>query len=137
MSEPVTKPLPRITLDSADFWRFTAEGQLMLRRCNACGNQMYYPRITCTNCLSTDLGWVQACGRGKVHAVSVIYRASHEAFKAEGPYALAIVELEEGPRMMTNIVGCPPEDVAIDMAVELWFEPRGDVAIPLFRPAQN
>ena len=131
------KPVPRITRDSAEFWKFTTEGKLMLRRCEVCGNQMYYPRITCTKCLSTNLGWVEASGRGHVHAVSVIHRPSVEAFRAGGPYALAIVDLEEGQRMMTNIVDCAPEDVVIDMPVQLVFEPRGDVAIPLFRPVQD
>ncbi|RYG87213.1 MAG: Zn-ribbon domain-containing OB-fold protein [Alphaproteobacteria bacterium] len=137
VSDPLMKPTPRITQDSVEFWQFTTEGKLMLRHCNACGNQMYYPRIICTQCLSTDLGWTQASGRGRVYAVSIIHRAAVEAFRAGGPYALAIVALEEGQRLMTNIVDCAPEDVVIDMPVELVFEPRGDVAIPLFRPAQS
>lgn len=135
MGAALAKPVPVATADSVDFWRFAADGQLMLRQCNACGNRMFYPRIVCARCLSTDLGWAAASGRGRVYAVTTIHRAPDEIFRADVPYTLAIVELDEGARMMCNIVDCSPERVAIDMPVEVVFEKRGETAaIPQFRP---
>ena len=135
MSDAVAKPVPQPNVDSAEFWAFAGAERLMLRHCKACGNLMYYPRILCTKCMSTDLDWVEACGRATVHAFTLIYRAPVPAFKGEVPYPLAIVELEEGPRMMSNIVDCPAEAVAIGMPLELVFEQRGEMKVPQFRPA--
>ncbi len=135
MTDAPAKPAPRPTADSADFWRYCAEGSLMLRHCRACDATMFYPRILCTNCMSTDLDWRPASGRGTVHAVSVVYRAPGDAFRPDVPYVIALVELAEGPRLMSNIVDCPPDEVHIDMPVRLRFESRGpDIAIPQFAP---
>lgn len=132
------KPAPRVTKDSEEFWAFAADGALMLRGCNACGALMYYPRILCTRCMSTDLSWRRASGRGRVYAFTFVHRAPTEAFRAEAPYPVAIVELEEGPRMMSNIVACAPEVLAIGLPVELQFAPRGESgAIPVFRPSSE
>lgn len=129
------KPAPRVTRDSEEFWAFAADGALMLRTCNACKALMYYPRVLCTRCMSTDLGWVRASGRGQVYAFTFVHRAPTEAFRADAPYPVAIVELEEGPRLMSNIIGCAPEDVRIGLPVDVTFEARGEgVAVPLFRP---
>ena len=99
---------------------------------------MYYPRILCTHCMSTELGWDRAAGRGTVYAFTFVHRAPTEAFRKDAPYPVAIIELEEGPRLMSNIVGAEPEDVRIGMAVEVVFEPRGEgAALPLFRPASE
>ena len=134
MSEIAAKPGPRITADSEEFWEFAGKGKLMLRLCNQCNRTMYYPRLICIHCLSDDLGWTEASGSGTVYAVTVVHRAPGEAFKASVPYVVAIVELAEGHRMMTNIVGVPPEQVKIGMPVSLVFEQRENTSIPQFTP---
>ncbi len=129
------KPAPRITKDSEEFWAFAADGTLMLRRCEACHALFYYPRILCTRCMSTSVGWTRASGRGRVYAFTFVHRAPTEAFRADAPYPVAIIELEEGPRLMSNVIGADMEDIRIGMEVEVTFEPRGEgVALPLFRP---
>jgi uncharacterized OB-fold protein len=135
MTDTIAKLAPRSTADTEEFWTFAAQGQLMLRHCKSCGNRMYYPRILCTQCMSTDLDWVEASGRAIVHAFTLIHRAPTPAFRGDVPYPLAIVELEEGPRMMSNIVDCDNEAIIIGMRLELTFEPRGGAALPQFRPA--
>ncbi len=137
MSEIPPKPGPRITADSQEFWDFASQGKLMLRLCNQCKRTMYYPRIICIHCLSDDLGWTEASGRGTVYASTMVHRAPGDAFKSSVPYVVAIVELEEGHRMMTNIVGISPEQVEIGMPVSLVFEERENTAIPQFTPRQE
>jgi uncharacterized OB-fold protein len=137
MTETAPKPPPRPNADSKEFWAFTADGCLKLRHCRACDNRMYYPRILCSRCMSTDLDWVRASGKAELHAFTLVYRAPTEAFRGDVPYPLAIVELEEGPRMMSNIVDCPNEKIAIGMRLELVFEQRGEIAVPQFRPATD
>ena len=135
MTVTTEKPVPAITRDSEEFWNFATDHKLMLRSCNDCGTLMYYPRVVCTNCLSQNLGWREARGGGIVHAKTIVYRAPNEAFRAEVPYVVAIVELDEGPRLMTNILGSEPAAVETGMRVELIFEERGDIALPQFRLA--
>jgi len=138
MSEPTTKPVPRVTADSAEFWRFCAEGRLMLRSCADCGNIFFYPRILCPACMSSNLIWTQASGAGTVHAVTIVHRAPGEAFRADVPYTVALIDLAEGPRLMSNIVHYPPSDVHIGMAVRLVFEPRAEgIVIPQFTPVEG
>lgn len=130
------KPGPRATKDSEEFWAFAADGALMLRACNACGALMYYPRILCTACMSTDLSWRRASGRGRVYAFTFVHRAPTEAFRGEAPYPVAIVELEEGPRMMSNIIACAAEALTIGLPVEVSFAPRAEGrVVPVFRPS--
>ena len=133
--QPQAKPLPRMTHDSREYWNFAREGQLMLRACRQCACLFYYPRMLCPRCTSDDLGWQRASGRGTVYACTSVYRAPHDAFRAEVPYVVAIVELAEGVRLMSNITGCDADAVAIGMPVELWFDAAGeDFRIPKFRP---
>jgi uncharacterized OB-fold protein len=101
------KPLPKPTTTSRPFWEAARRHELMLQRCEACNQFIYYPRPRCPHCFSDRLQWRRAGGRGKVYSYTVVRRASSRLF-ADWPYVLAIVELEEGPRMTTNIVG-PPE----------------------------
>ena len=83
-----------------------------------------------------DLGWREASGRGRVHSATACYRAPDQAFRAEIPYVVALIDLEEGPRMMSNVTDCAPDEVEIGMAVEVWFdEATDDIAIPKFRPS--
>ncbi len=118
MSE-YAKPLPKPTPTSQPFWDAARRHQLSLQRCAACGKFIYYPRERCPHCFSDKLGWENVSGRGKVYSYTVVRRASSRAF-AE-PYVLAIVELDEGPRMTTNIVAAP-ESVKVGMPVAVHFD---------------
>jgi uncharacterized protein len=126
-------PLP--TPETAPFFEGTASGELRIQRCHACGLAFFYPRTGCPHCGSTDVAWERASGRATLHTYVISHRAA-PGFEDQVPYAIAIVELAEGPRMMTNIVGIPntPESLILDMALEVAFEPRGEVAVPVFGP---
>lgn len=132
----IDHPRPRPTSVSADFWAATAEGRFLLQRCKPCGQMIFYPRVNCPACGSTDLDGVDASGRGTVFTYTIARRPTHRAFAEAGPYVIAIVELDEGPLVTTNIVGCDPDDVTIGMPVEVVY---GDVvdgaALPFFAPA--
>lgn len=132
----ISRPLPRPTDHSADFWAATAEGRFLIQRCAACDRAIFYPRVNCPDCGSTDLTNVDAAGTGTVFTYTVARRPTHRAFADAGDYVIAVVELDEGPHVTTNIVDCDPDQVTIGMAVEVVFAEATDgLAIPLFRPA--
>lgn len=128
-------PLPPVqtTLDSVAFWEFAAQGKLMIRVCTACGHKMYYPRVFCTKCLSDALEWQAARGVGTVYSFSVIHKAANAEFRDRVPYVIALIDLEEGVRMMSNVTHCDVSTVHIGMPVQVWF----DDAIPKFRPVAS
>ena len=131
-----TKPLPRIDEESRGFWEACARHELYLQRCRDCGTTRFYPRALCPACLSSAIEWVRASGKGTVYTFTVTHQNQAPGFREEVPYVLAVVELAEGVRMMTNVVGCPPEDVRIGMPVEVVFEDvTPEVALAKFRPA--
>ncbi|MBZ0325192.1 MAG: Zn-ribbon domain-containing OB-fold protein [Alphaproteobacteria bacterium] len=119
-------PAPEINPETETFWNATAEGKLLLKRCKACDKVHYYPRAICPHCLSDDTEWVAASGRGRIYSYTVLR-------KAPVPYALAYVTLEEGVTMMTNIVDCAFDDIAVDKPVSVVFGDTGaGPALPLF-----
>ncbi len=134
MSPP--KPEPRPTPETQTFWDGCANGELRLQHCGACDRYYFPPRPFCTRCLSDEVEWRPVSGRGVLHTYLINHRAA-PGFEEEAPYAIAVVELEEGPRMMSNIVGIEntPENLVLDMPLEVTFEERGSVMLPLFRPA--
>jgi len=132
------KPLPRPTPISQEYWRGAKAHQLRLQRCRQCGRHVFYPRSFCPLCLSDNLEWVTASGKGKVYSYTVVRRAVHPAFQEEVPYVLAIVELEEGPRLTTNIVGCPPEEMRVEMAVEAVYDDvTPEITLVKFKPVKT
>lgn len=134
----VEKPVPAQTHDSREFWLNCSRNKLVLQRCGDCAATQYYPRNVCTNCGSNNIEWVDSAGLGKVYSYTVVHRAPSAAFSQSVPYVLAIVQLTEGPRMMSNIVDCEPGDVRIGMEVEVDFEKRAeDVGVPLFKLARH
>lgn len=134
------RPLPQpMTPEARPFWDGCKEGKLMLPRCADCGHVFFYPRIVCPKCHSRAIAWIQASGRGKLHAFEIAYQAFQRAWKIKPPYVLAMIELEEGPRMMSNLVNVAPDPKAIrcDMPVEVVFTKlNDDVTLPLFQPAR-
>jgi uncharacterized OB-fold protein len=114
------KPLPKPSPTSRPFWEAAKRHELKIQRCGACNKYVYYPRDRCPHCFADKLAWERVSGRGKVYSYTIVRRASARSF-ADGPYVLAIVQLEEGPRLTTNIVG-PPEKVRVEMPVEVFFD---------------
>lgn len=136
MSGDYNKPLPVPSPVTEKFWRAARRHELVLQRCGACERYICYPRALCPHCLSDDLQWTAVSGRGSVYSFTVARRPTASVFADSVPYVIAVVELEEGPRMTTNIVGCAPEDVRIGMAVEAAFEDVTDeVTLVKFRPS--
>lgn len=125
-------PIPVSNADSAPYWQAAKNNKLVLRRCKACGEMHFMPRYLCPVCWSDDLEWVEAKGEGTVHSFSIIRRASSPAFAPRVPYVVALVDLAEGPRMMTNIVGEGALEVAVGDPVTLCFEERGEAKLPQF-----
>jgi uncharacterized OB-fold protein len=128
------KPVP--TEDSKPYWEYCAESELRMQRCGACGHVRFPPSALCPCCLSERHEWAALSGRGRVWSWVVFHRAYYPGYADDVPYNTAIVELEEGPRMHTNIVGCANEDIHIGMPVEVVFEPLDEeIQLPKFRPA--
>lgn len=135
MPTPVRFDLPAPDESTEPYWAATKEGKLLLKRCGACGRHHFYPRPFCPHCWSEDVDWVEASGRGSVYTFSVVRVNDLPPFGERVPYVTAIVDLDEGPRLMTNIVDCEPEDVSIGMPVEVTFrEQTEDFTLAQFRP---
>lgn len=137
---PAPRPQPRFPEpDTAPFWEATKRHELTYQTCNACQTVVFYPRSHCTSCGSSDLARRVSQGRGAVYTYSVIMQSRHPAFAELGPYAVAYVDLDEGFRIMTNIVGVqdPIKDIQCGMRVKLrWHEQgEGQIALPMFEPA--
>lgn len=129
------RPVPLPDADSRPYWQAAREGRLRVQRCLACGKGIFYPRSICPACGGDRLEWIDASGRGQVYTYTVVRRAP-EPFTAETPYVVALVDLREGVRMLSRVVGCPPEGVRIGMPVRVDFQPVTDeIALPVFRPA--
>jgi len=128
-------PLPVRDELSAPYWDALDEGRHIYQRCLACDNAWLPPRHECPRCLRSDWAWKTATGVARLISWVVYHTAFHPSFKERLPYTVAIVELIEGPRLISNIVGIDdPEMLTIDQALELWIELEGGVAIPRFRP---
>lgn len=130
------KPLPTPDADTAAFWRGLRDGALLLQHCADCGHVQYYQQAICRACGSENIQHRPASGRGKVHSFSVVHRAPGPAFKGDVPYAVILVELEEGPRMISTFTGGSPESVTFDMDVVLSLERvNEEITLPRFRKA--
>jgi len=129
--------MPAVNADSAPYWQAAREGKLVLQQCAACGSKRFLPRHLCPTCWSDQTQWVEASGRGTIHAVTTVRRAPSQAFREKVPYVVALVDLEEGPRMLTNIVGPNAEQAHIGQLVDVTFEVRDNGAVPQFRIAEG
>ena len=132
------RPLPQpMTPEARPYWDGLKDGKLMLPKCGDCGHTFFYPRILCPRCHSRAITWIQASGRGRLHAFGIAHQSFNRAFKVKPPFVLAMIELEEGPHMVSNLVNVPPDPqhVKCDMPVEVVFEKLTDeVTLPLFQP---
>jgi uncharacterized OB-fold protein len=128
-------PLPQPTVESAPFWEAVAKGELRIQRCARDGDFFFPPASRCPRDWSTDWTWERVSGRGAVRSFVVFQRSYHPAFRDLVPYAVAVVELEEGPRMATRLIDVDVKDVRVGMPVELTIGSVGDARLPLFRPS--
>ena len=135
------RPLPSpMTPEAKPYWDGLREHKLMLPRCSDCQHVFFYPRVLCPRCHARNIGWIQASGRGKLHAFEIAHQAFNRAWKVKPPWVLAMIELEEGPRMMSNLVNVPPDPahVKCDMPVEVtYLDVTPEVTLPLFQPARR
>lgn len=134
MALPVPVPTP-LTLP---YWEGCSHGELRLQHCADCVAPFFPPQVRCPRCLGADLRWAPVSGRATLYSYMIQHRPA-PGFEDRGPYAVAVVELEEGPRMMTNIIDIPntPEDLVLDMALQVRFEQRGDIHLPVFARARD
>jgi uncharacterized OB-fold protein len=130
------KPLPAISTLSEPYWQGLKRHELKMQKCSDCGKLWYPPAPFCPDCWSRNCTWQQLSGRGKVNSWVVFHQAYFSSVKDDIPYNVAEVELEEGPRLLTNLVGIDNVDIAIDMPVEIVFDDvTDDVTLAKFRPA--
>ncbi len=133
-SPVVPRPAPLLTEDNAVFWDAAREGRLVTQRCGSCGRLRHPPRPMCPDCHSLHIEVITLSGRGTLYSYAILHHPRHPAF--DYPVLVALVELDEGVRMVSNLVGLTPSDVEIGMALEVEFEARGpEHAIPVFRRA--
>ena len=133
------KPYPVPTPDSRPFWNGLAEQKILLKHCRDCKTVFHYPRITCPNCLSSDLEWKQASGQGTLYTYTISRRPTHPLFADEVPQFMAVVELEEGPRITSTLLNVPEDKIQIGMALTPVFEHNEKEKITLlrFQPADT
>ncbi|QEU97541.1 hypothetical protein CP970_24615 [Streptomyces kanamyceticus] len=141
--------LPEADAFTRPYWDAAAEGRLLIRRCGACGAAHHYPREFCPHCWSEDVTWERASGRATLYTWSVVHRNDLPPFGSRVPYVAAVVDLAEGPRMMTEIVGCAEGageregegrsqgggELRMGMALEVGFREVGEFVVPVFGPA--
>jgi uncharacterized OB-fold protein len=135
MDARAPKPMPHPSPESLPFWEAAKTHRLLLPQCNACGKFWFPPSRRCPHCLSADFVWREARGEGRIYSFVVYHRVYHPGFEGDVPYVVAIVELDEGPRVLSNIVVIAPDDVRCDMRVRVAFEDtESGMAIPKFTP---
>ena len=134
------KPLPKSDPVTAPFWDSVTRGAMEIQRCDGCATFVFYPRALCPHCGSRALRWTPVSGRGRIYALTIVHRPTNAAFKPDGPYVVALIELEEGCRMMSNIVEAAPDPktVQIGIPVDIVYDRVTDqVTLPKFRLANR
>ena len=134
-AEQYRKPLPVLLPESAEYWQAARRHELVFQKCRSCRQEIFFPRLICHKCLSGDLEWFKSTGQGIVYSYTIIHQVSHESFAPDVPYVYAIIELEEGIRMISNIINTDPSKVRIGMNVKVVFEDvAAEITIPKFEP---
>ena len=132
------RPLPHpLAPEAKPYWEGLKQGKLMLPECQDCRKTHFYPRVFCPHCHSRNLKWIEASGRGKLYAFEILHRSFNPAVKTPLPYVLAMIELEEGPRMLSNLINVKPDPNVIrcDMPVKVVFTKLNDAfTLPFFQP---
>ena len=128
------RPLPFVTHDSETFWEGCSRDELLVQFCRSCGQPQWYPRARCRYCYGYELEWKRSQGKGEIYSFSVVRRGVPETFRELIPYVVALVDLEEGIRMMTHVVNCDPSSVTIGMPVTVEFREEEGFKLPVFAP---
>ena len=132
----IKRPLPRTNeYDTQDFWRATKDKEFRYQQCNSCETIVFYPRRHCTGCTGGTLAWKVAAGTGTIYTFSVVRQSYHPFFRNLVPYVVAWIDLDEGPRLLSNVIDVTPDEVSIGQRVELTWEEHDELNIPLFKPA--
>lgn len=126
------KPVPIVDGDSSVFWEGCKANKLLIQRCRSCQTPIFYPRAMCPSCMSMDLDWVESTGQGVVYSYTIARRPAHPSFADDVPYVVALIDLDEGVRMLSNIVGCDVNEVRCGKPVRVVFEERADYRLPVF-----
>ena len=130
------KPIPIVSPWAKPFWDATAIGILKIQKCSKCDMNIFYPRLYCPSCGSKEIEWIEALGTGNVYSFTIVENNAPSAFIVDMPYVVAVVELDEGIRMLTNIINCNLEQLTCDMRVKVVFERLNDeFTLPKFEPA--
>ncbi|KAG0772744.1 hypothetical protein G6F22_015476 [Rhizopus arrhizus] len=130
----VQRPLPQPTRVTQPYWDAAKEGRLVIQQCGCCKARQFYPREFCTACLSDSIEWIESAGQGTVYTYTINRRPSNAALSEKVPYVVAMIDLDEGVRMMANIIDSPPEAVRIGSRVCVCFEQASpEIALPQFR----
>jgi hypothetical protein len=133
---PQAKPLPARRGLAREFYDWCAKHELRFQRCASCGAWRHVPREMCAGCGSMAWTWERSSGRGRVFTWTVAARPLHPAFAEDVPFAPAVIEMEEGVRIVSTVVDCPPDELVIDMPVEVVFEDvTPEITLPKFRRA--
>ena len=138
MAAEYAKPLPRPLSPelSRPFWEAARRHELVMPRCKTCDHLFFYPRSECPHCFATNLEWVKVSGRGRLHSYTIVQQPANPAFRDDVPYVYAVVQLEEGPRIVSNIVQCNPDTLRVDMPLETVFDDvTPEWTLVKFRPA--
>jgi len=134
VNPPPVRPLPIPTAETTPYWDAALEGTLKIQYCPACARHQFYPRRFCTTCLTQEIQWVQASGLGRVYTYTICHVAGHPAFETRVPYAIGMIELDEGVRMLAGIVASDLDHLAIGARVQVCFErASSEIALPMFR----
>ena len=130
------KPVPVVNTWARPFWDAARDERLIIQKCDDCDKHIFYPRIACPHCFSENVGWIDASGKGTIYSFTVVESNAPSAFAGDLPFVIAVIRLEEGVQMLSNIVGCDPYTLSCDAPVEVVFEPLNDeFTLPKFRPA--
>lgn len=121
-------------IDNAPWWDAVSRRELTFQSCSDCGKAVFFPRSRCPHCFSDRLEWRKSAGDGSVYAFTVVRRAPR-GFQDRVPYCVALIDVKEGFRMMSNVVGCEPQDIQVGMPVSVAFEQRGEGLLPVFKPS--
>ena len=129
------KPVPVVSPWARPFWEAAREEKLCIQKCKDCDKYVFYPRLVCPHCLSDNLKWVEALGKGTIYSYTVVENNAPSAFVNDMPYVVALVKLEEGVQMLSNIVDCDLGELKCDMPVQVTFEKLDDeFTLPKFKP---
>jgi uncharacterized OB-fold protein len=140
MATASSKPLPRPISPEVTrpFWEAAKRHELVMPRCTTCDHLFFYPRSECPRCLSNHLEWVRVSGRGRLHTYTIVYQPANAAFRDDTPYIYAVVQLDEGPRMVSNVVQCDLDAVKVDMPLEAIFDDvTPECTLVKFKPASR